>query len=64
MDGLELKFVGSSWYLGAYLGPWEDLEAWVKPKVEAWTHGVRTLDKIYMRHPQYSYYGLGILLQL
>ena len=52
MDGLELKFVGSSWYLGAYLGPWEDLEAWVKPKVEAWTHGVRTLDKIYKRHPQ------------
>ena len=29
-----------------YLGPREELEAWLQPKVEAWAHGVHTLDKI------------------
>ena len=31
MEGLTLNFVSGSWYLGAYLGPWDQLEAWVKP---------------------------------
>ena len=34
-EGLCLNFIRSSWYLGAYLGPQEELEAWVKPQVEA-----------------------------
>ena len=45
-DGLVLNFVSGSRYLGAYLGSQEELEAWVKPQVEAWTHGVRVLGKI------------------
>ena len=44
--GLNLNCVGGSRYLGDYLGPREELEAWVRPKVEAWAHGVRTLAKI------------------
>ena len=39
-EGLVLNFVSGSRYLGAYLGPQEELEAWVKPQVEAWAHGV------------------------
>ena len=39
-EGICLNFVSGSWYLGAYLGPQEELEAWVKPQVEAWDHGV------------------------
>ena len=35
-EGLVLNFVSGSWYLGAYLGPREQLEALVKPQVEAW----------------------------
>ena len=34
-DGLTLNFFSSSWYLGAYLGLWDKIEAWAKPQVEA-----------------------------
>ena len=44
--GLILNFVSGSRYLGAYLGPQEELEAWVKPQVEAWAHGVKVFAKI------------------
>ena len=63
-EGLALNLVSGSIYLGAYLGPQEELAAWVKPQVEAWDHGVRVLGKISRRHPQSAYTGLGMLLQL
>ena len=44
-EGLVLNLISGSRYLGAYLGPQEELEAWVKPQVEVWSHGVRLLDK-------------------
>ena len=37
--GIVLNFVSGSLYLWAYLGPQDQLEAWVKPQVEAWAHG-------------------------
>ena len=40
-----INFFSGSRYLGAYLGPYEELEAWVKPQVEAWAHRVRVLVK-------------------
>ena len=64
VEGLTLNFVSSSRYLGAYLGPQAELEAWVKPQVEAWAHGVKVLAKIAQRHPQSAYAGLGMLLKL
>ena len=45
-EGLTLTFVSCSRYLGAYLGPQAELEAWVKPQVGAWAHGVKVLAKI------------------
>ena len=45
-EGLELNFVSRSWYLGAYLGPQEEMAVWAKPQVEALAHGVRVLGKI------------------
>ena len=45
-EGLVLNFVSGSRYIEGYLGPQEDLEAWVKPQVEAWSHGVRVLGQI------------------
>ena len=63
-EGLVLNFVSGHRYLGAYLGPQADLEAWVKPQVEAWSHGVKVLAKIPRRHPQSAYAGLGMSLQL
>ena len=45
-EGLTLNFVSGSRYLGAYLGPQAELEAWVKPQVEAWAHGVKVFAKI------------------
>ena len=30
-EGLTLNFISGSRYLGAYLGPQAELEAWVKP---------------------------------
>ena len=35
MEGLDLNFVSGSRYLGAYIGPRDQLEAWVNPK---WRH--------------------------
>ena len=61
--GLTLNFVSGSRYLGAYLGLKAELEAWVKPQVEAWAHMVKVLDKTARRHPQSAYAGLGMLLQ-
>ena len=63
-EGLNLNFVSGSRYLGAYLGPQAELEAWVKPQVEVWAHGVKVLAKIPRRHPQLAYAGLGMSLQL
>ena len=40
-EGLTLNFVSGSQYLGAYLVPLKELEAWLKPQVEAWADGVR-----------------------
>ena len=45
-EGLVLNFVSGHRYLGAYLGLQAELEAWVKPQVEAWAHGVKVLAKI------------------
>ena len=59
-----MNFVSGSRYLGAYLGPQKELEAWVKPQVEAWAHGVRVFGKISQQHPQSEYAGLGMLLQI
>ena len=64
VEGLVLNFISGSRYLGAYLGLQEELEAWVKPQVEAWAHGVRVLGKIARRRPQSAYASLGMLLQL
>ena len=58
-EGLVLNFVSGSRYLGAYLGPQAELEAWVKTQVEAWAHGFKVLAKIAQRHPQSAYAGLG-----
>ena len=51
-EGLTRNFVSGSRYLRAYLGPQAGLEAWVKPQVETWAHGVKVLAKIARRHPQ------------
>ena len=40
-EGLVLPFLSGIWYLEAYIGPQEELKAWVKPQVEAWAHGIR-----------------------
>ena len=63
MEGSAFNFVSGSWYLGAYLVPQEELEAWVKLQVGVWARGVRVLGKIARRHPQLAYAGLGIPLQ-
>ena len=61
-EGLVLNFVSGSIYLGAYLGPQEELEAWLKPQVEAWSHGVRVLGKIAQQHPQIFNFNAGSYL--
>ena len=62
-EGLVFNFFSGSRYLGAYLGPQAELEAWVKPQVEAWAHGVKVFAKKIRRHPQLAYAGLGMSLQ-
>ena len=64
VEGVVLNFVSGSQYLGAYLGPQEELAAWVKPQVEEWNHRVKVLRKITKRYPQSAYTSLGMLLQL
>ena len=43
---LNLHFVSSSRCLGAYLGPQDEIETWVKPHMEEWAQRVRVLGKI------------------
>ena len=50
--------------MGAYLCPREELEGWVKPQVESWSHGVKVLGKISKWHPQSDCAGLGMLFKL
>ena len=64
VEGLTLNFFSGSIYLDAYLGLKKVIVAWVKPQVEAWAHRSRFIGKISQRHPQSTYAGLGILLQL
>ena len=45
LEGLTLKIVSISRYLGAFLGPQAELEAWVKPQVEARDHGVYKMKR-------------------
>ena len=33
--GLNLNYIGGSIYMGGYSRPRDDIEAWVRPKVEA-----------------------------
>ena len=52
VEGLDLNSVSGSRYIGAYLGPKDQLEAWVKPKVEVWAYWVRVLGKTAQQHLQ------------
>ena len=36
---------------------------WVKPQVEVWSHRVKVIAKVSLRHPQLAYAGLGMSLQ-
>ena len=53
-----MNFVSGSRYLGAYLGPQEELTGWIKPQVEAWYHWVIVLDKISPRTPPVGLFRL------
>ena len=64
VEGNELNLVSGSRYLGAYMGPQEELAVWVEPQVEAWSHGVRVICKIFQQHLQSDYSGLEMLLKL
>ena len=63
-EGIVLKFISGSRYLGVYLGPEEELAVWVKPQAEACARGVRVLGKIARQQPQFAYARLGMLLKL
>ena len=64
MGKLVLNFVSGSRYVGAYIGPQKELEAWVKPQVEASAHRVGVLGQVYQRHLHSDYAGLGMSLQI
>ena len=46
------------------MGTREDIEDWVRLKVEAWAYRVHTLDKISKQYPQLVYAGLGMLIHI
>ena len=59
-----ITYVGESRYMGAYLGPREELEAWVHTKLEAQAYRVRTLSKIAKRYSQLACAILGMSLRI
>ena len=63
-EGLNQKNIDGSCYMGAYLAPREELEEWVRTKVEAWSHGICILAKISKWFPQSVYVHLGMSLQI
>ena len=44
------------------MGTREELEEWVRPKVEAWDHEVRIIAKMANQYPQSAYSVLEMLL--
>ena len=62
--GLNTNYVDGGCYLGVHLGPREELDEWVWPKVEVWYHEVRTPAKIAKRYLQSTYTGLGMLINI
>ena len=64
MEGININYVDGSRYLGAYLGPREELEEWVWPKVETWVHRICILAKISNQYPQSAYAGLGMSIHI
>ena len=53
-----------SQYLGPYIGPWEDIDEWVRPNVDPWNGGIIFITKVATRHPKTVYSGIGMSLQL
>ena len=46
------------------MGHREEIEQFVRPNVEAWSNGARTLARIDKRYPQSAYARLVMLLKL
>ena len=63
-ENLNLNYTDGGRYLGSYWDPREEIEEWMLPKVEAWSHRVLNLDKTAMQYPQLAYAGLEMSLQL
>lgn len=64
MGHLKLKFVTGYRYIGGFIGAEDDRDAWLKPKIEAWTQGVKDLAMVARRYPQSAYAGLTKSFQM
>eukprot|EP00957_Ditylum_brightwellii_P136372 10400517-Ditylum_brightwellii.AAC.1 len=49
--------------MGGFIGGVEEEMEWVKPKIAAWTAGVKVLASFVPRYPQVAYTGLTMSLQ-
>ena len=50
-EGLRINVVPGSQYIGAYIGPEEDSDAWVRPQAEKYSEDVRDLSKFIKKNP-------------
>ena len=57
-QGMGLKIVMGSRYLGGFIRDGETEKRWLAGKVEGWEESVRTLAWVYRKHLQSAYAGL------
>eukprot|EP00957_Ditylum_brightwellii_P094769 7217013-Ditylum_brightwellii.AAC.1 len=58
-----MQFREGQRYVGGYIGAEATRLEWVRPQIEKWADGVRTLTSFAKQYPQTAYAGLVMSLQ-
>ena len=61
--GLKLRFTRGHQYLGGLCGEQEEMEKWIRLKVQEWAETIDILGRFAVRYLQTVYTGVAMLLQ-
>ena len=63
LSNFDFQHKEGSRYIGGFIGTDASRDEWLRPQIETWTEGVKTLAKVATRYPQTAYAGLVKSLQ-
>ena len=61
--GLDIQFSRGQRYVGGFIGTEDTRQEWLKPMIQQWVDGVKTLAAVASRFPQTAYAGMASSLQ-